>query len=85
MTCDVDALLLYSPAGWLAVRWPDGDVLTANRKAVELCGRTSEQIVGRPWWDLLEPESAQRLTEWITQWRRGELPGERSGLWLHRS
>lgn len=85
MTCDVDALLRHSPAGWLAVRWPDGNVLTANRKAAELCGRIAEQIVGRPWWDLLEPESAQRLSDWIAQWRRGELPGERSGLWLHRT
>lgn len=85
MTCDVDALLQYSPAGWLAVRWPDGNVLTANRKASELCGRTTEQIVGRPWWDLLEPESAQRLSDWIAQWRRGERPRERTGLWLHRT
>ena len=85
MACDVDALLLYSTAGWLAIRWPDGVVLTANHKAAELCGRTTEQIVGRPWWELLEPESAQRLTDWIAQWQRGELPGPRSGMWLHRT
>ncbi len=85
MTCDVDALLLHSPAGWLAVRWPDGNVLTANRKAVELCGQITEQIVGRLWWDLLEPESAQRLSDWIAQWQRGEIPCERSGMWLHRT
>ncbi len=85
MTCDVDALLLHSPAGWLAVRWPDGDVLAANRKAAELCGRITEQIVGRPWWDLLEPESAKRLSGWITQWRHGEFPVERSGLWLQQT
>lgn len=85
MTSEVDALLLHSPAGWLAVRWPDGNVLTANRKAAELCGRTTEQITGQFWWDLFEPESVQRLTEWIAQWRRGESPGERSGLWLHRT
>lgn len=85
MTSDVDALLQHSPAGWLAVRWPDGSVLTANRKAAELCGRVTEQIVGRPWWELLEPESAKRLSDWIAQWQRGEWPGERSGLWLHRA
>ncbi len=85
MMSDVDALLLHSPFGWLAVRWPDGDVLTANRKAAELCGCVTEQIVGRPWWELLEPESAQRLSDWITQWQRGEFPGERSGVWLHRT
>ncbi|GDY08314.1 hypothetical protein LBMAG52_18000 [Planctomycetia bacterium] len=85
MTCDVDALLLHSPAGWLAVRWPDGNVLTANRKAAEMCGRIAEQIEGRPWWDLLEPESAKRLSDWIAQWRRGDFPGERTGLWLHRT
>ncbi|TXT20342.1 MAG: multi-sensor signal transduction histidine kinase [Planctomycetota bacterium] len=85
MASDVDALLMHSPAGWLAVRWPEGVVLTANRKSEELCGRTSEQIVGRPWWELLEPESAQRLGDWIAQWRRGELPGPRSGMWLHRT
>ncbi len=85
MTCDVDALLLHSPAGWLAVRWPEGDVLTANRKAAELCGRISEQIVGLPWWDVLEPESVERLSDWIAQWRRGDSPGERSGVWLHRT
>ena len=85
MACDVDALLLHSPAGWLAIRWPEGVVLTANRKAAELCGRTSEHIVGRPWWELLEPESAQRLADWIAQWQRGELPGPRSGVWLHRT
>ncbi|MBC7816724.1 MAG: PAS domain S-box protein, partial [Planctomycetaceae bacterium] len=85
MTCDVDALLLHSPAGWLAVRWPEGDVLTANRKAAELCGRTIEQLVGQPWWDLLESESARRLTDWIAQWSRGSVPRERSGLWLHRT
>lgn len=85
MTSDVDALLLHSPAGWLAVRWPDGVVLTANRKAAELCGRASEQIAGQPWWELLEAESAKRLSDWIAQWQRGEQPGERSGLWLHRT
>ena len=85
MICEVDALLLHSPAGWLAVRWPDGNVLTANRKATELCGRGTEQIVGQSWWDLLEPDSARRLTDWIAQWRRGELPGPRTGLWLRRT
>ena len=85
MMCDVDALLLHSPAGWLAVRWPDGVVLTVNRKAAELCGRSSDQIVGRPWWELLEPESTKRLADWIAQWRRGDCPGERTGLWLHRT
>ena len=71
------------------VGWPfvgrTGDVLTANRKAAELCGQITEQIVGRPWWDLLEPESAQRLSDWITHWQRGEFPEERSGVWLHRT
>lgn len=85
MTFDVDALLLHSSAGWLAVRWPEGEVLTANRKAVELCGRITEQIVGQRWWDVLEPESAERLSDWIEQWRRGECPGERAGVWLHRT
>ena len=85
MTCDVNALLQHSPAGWLAVRWPGGEVLTANRKAAELCGRVTELIVGRPWWELLEPDSAKRLSDWIAQWRRGEFPGERTGLWLHRT
>ena len=85
MTCDVDALLLHSQAGWLAVGWPNGDVLTANQKAAELCGRTTEQILGCPWWDLLEPESAKRLSDWIAAWRRGEFLGDRSGVWLHRT
>lgn len=85
MTSEVDALLMHSPAGWLAVRWPDGNVLTANRKAAELCGRPAEQIVGQTWWELLEADSAKRLSDWIAQWQRGESPGERSGLWLHRT
>ena len=85
MAGEVDALLLHSPAGWLAVRWPDGVVLAANRKSAELCGRTPEQIVGRLWWELLEPESARRLTAWIVEWQSGQLPGPRSGMWLHRT
>lgn len=85
MTSDVDALLMHSPAGWLAVRWPDGSVLTANAKAQELCGRSAEQLVGQRWWDLLEPESARRLSDWIAQWCHGEIPHARSGIWLSRA
>jgi PAS domain S-box-containing protein len=85
MTSDVDAFLLHSPAGWLAVRWPGGEVLTANQKAAELCGQTTQELVGQPWWDLLEFESASRLADWIAQWQRGEIANERSGLWLRRT
>jgi PAS domain S-box-containing protein len=85
MTIEVDALLWHSPAGWLAVRWPDGRVLTANRKAAELCGRELSQMAALAWWQLLEAESAQRLADWLAQWQRGELPRERSGVWLHRT
>ncbi len=84
MTSDADALWMHSREGWLLVSWPDGDVLAANRRAGELCGRLAEQMVGTPWWKLLEPESARRLAKWIAQWQRGDAATERAGLWLHR-
>ena len=85
MTCEADALWMHSREGWLLVRWPEGEVLAANRQASQLCGQSTEQMVGKPWWELLESESTRRLTDWISQWRRGAAPSERAGLWLHRA
>ena len=85
MTCEADALWMHSREGWLLVRWPEGEVLAANRQASQLCGQSAEQMVGKPWWELLESESTRRLTDWIAHWQRGAAPPERTGLWLHRA
>jgi signal transduction histidine kinase len=60
-------------------------VLSVNHQAGSLCGLSAEQIVGKPWWELLESESTRRRTDWFAQWPRGVSLPERAGLWLHRA
>ncbi|HLQ44929.1 MAG TPA: PAS domain S-box protein, partial [Planctomycetaceae bacterium] len=81
---EVDVVWAHSREGWLRVDWPSGLVRSVNPKGCELCGRASEQIVGRPFWNLFEPESVERLREWIAGWQRGGEFSARAGVWLHR-
>lgn len=79
-----DLIWNQSRGGWLRVEWPSGRIRGANPKAVQLVGYNASELAGRPFWELFEAESAERLRDWIADWQRGGEPGERAGVWLHR-
>lgn len=81
---DAELLWAHSREGWLRVDWPSGFVRDGNKKAVELCGQSIEDIIGQPFWRLFDPDSLERLKDWIAEWQRSGKPGERAGVWLHR-
>ena len=83
---EIDAELLWSHSreGWLRVDWPNGYVRDGNAKAADLCGCVIEDLIGQPFWRLFDPDSLERLKDWIAEWQRSGKPGERAGVWLHR-
>ncbi len=80
---EAEVLWTQSHEGWLRVDWPSGLVCAGNPKVGELCGTSVEETLGCPFWNLFEPESVVRLSEWIAEWQRGGEPSERAGVWLH--
>ena len=81
---DADLLWAHSREGWLRVDWPSGHVREGNAKAGDLCGQSVEDLLGQPFWKLFDPDSLERLKDWIAEWQRSGKPGERAGVWLHR-
>ena len=61
---DAELVWAHSREGWLRVDWPSGLVRAGNLKVGELCGSSVEEILGQPFWNLFERESAERLRDW---------------------
>ncbi|WP_026370113.1 cache domain-containing protein [Kallotenue papyrolyticum] len=60
-----------------------GRVLRLNRACSQVLGHTTEQVAGRPAWELLaDPQEAERLRGMLDQLRAGQTAVEDESVWV---